>query len=90
MSVTIKLPQFLQYLANDRKEIKVEGTTVGECLKELIKEYPVFKEKLLDDKGKLLRAIDVYVNGQSAYPEELKKKVKDGDELYIMMVIAGG
>lgn len=90
MSVKIKLPQFLQHLAGDQKVVEVNGKTVGECLKGLISQYPMLKEKLFDDNGKLLKPIDVYVNGKSAYPEELAKKVNDGDELYIMLVIAGG
>ena len=29
-------------------------------------------------------------NGESTYPEELAKRVKDGDELNIVLMIAGG
>lgn len=90
MSVTIKLPQFLQHLASDQKVVEVKGKTVGECLNQLVRQYPAVKDRLFDEKGKLLKPVDIYVNGQSAYPEELARKVKDGDELYIMLVIAGG
>lgn len=34
--------------------------------------------------------INIYVNGESAYPEELAKPVKDGDELTIDLIIEGG
>jgi len=38
----------------------------------------------------LLNYVDIYVNQESSYPEELAKPVKDGDELHITMIIAGG
>ena len=38
----------------------------------------------------LLSYIDIYVNRESAYPEELNKPVKDGDELHIVIIIGGG
>ena len=40
--------------------------------------------------GALLDYVTVYVNGESAYPEELARSVNDGDELYIERMIAGG
>ncbi|MBI2979332.1 MAG: MoaD/ThiS family protein [Chloroflexi bacterium] len=32
----------------------------------------------------------IYVNEESAFPEELARPVKDGDELHIVTMIAGG
>ena len=32
----------------------------------------------------------IYINGESAYPGELDKSVKDGDELSMVLIIAGG
>jgi molybdopterin converting factor small subunit len=34
--------------------------------------------------------VEIYVNMESSYPEELAKPVKDGDELYIVIIISGG
>jgi hypothetical protein len=46
--------------------------------------------RLFDKKGKLLSYVDIYVNLESSYPEELAKPVKAGDELSITLMIAGG
>ena len=46
--------------------------------------------KLFDTDGELLAYLDVYVNGESAYPEGLKKPVKDGNELSVILMIGGG
>ena len=70
--------------------VEVEGKTVGDCLDRLIEQFPALKEILFDKKGRLLNIMEVYVNMESAYPEELAKKVKDGDEIHITMMLAGG
>jgi molybdopterin converting factor small subunit len=90
MSVEINIPQFLQHLASDKKSVDVQGRTVGECLGVLVKQYPQLKSWLFNKKGKLLKKLNVYVNGESAYPEELAKPVNDGDKLHLAYLIVGG
>ena len=90
MSVKINIPYFFQHLANGVKTADVNGSTVGECLNNLVKQFPQFEELLLDKNGKLIKYVDVYINEESTYPEELAKPVNDGDELHIMNIIAGG
>ena len=90
MSVTINIPQFLQHLTYDVKIAVVNGRTVGECLRDLVQQLPQLKTLLFTKDGKLLKYLDVYINGESAYPEELAKPVNDGDELHIVKSIVGG
>lgn len=90
MSVKINIPPFLQHLANDVKVAEAKGSTVGECLNDLVNQFPHMEELLFDENGNLVRHVDVYVNGESAYPEDLAKPVNDRDELYILLVIVGG
>jgi molybdopterin converting factor small subunit len=70
--------------------VEVSGRTVGDCLEDLVQQYPGMKEGLFDKKGKLLNVVEVYVNNESAYPEELAKSVKNGDEIQIILMLAGG
>ena len=69
---------------------EVNGNTVGECLKHLVKQFPGIEKELFDKNGKLDSSYDIYVNGESTYPERLAKSVKDGDELSIILIIGGG
>ena len=55
-----------------------------------MKQYPELGNVFLDEKGNLLRSFDVYVNEKSAYPDEMKKPVADGDKLHVVPVIYGG
>jgi sulfur-carrier protein len=88
--VKVVIPQFLtNYTANVR-EVVTRGTTVGECLGDLVRQFPGIRPQLLDENGQLLGQIDVYINRESTFPEELAKIVKDGDEMNIINVISGG
>jgi hypothetical protein len=48
------------------------------------------EKALFAKKDKLLNIVEVYVNHTSAYPNELVKPVKDGDEIHLVVMLAGG
>jgi molybdopterin converting factor small subunit len=80
----------LRHLTGDRATVEVEGDRVGECLADLVEQFPGIEAKLFGQQGKLLNYIEIYVNLESSYPEELEKPVEEGDVLSITMMIAGG
>ena len=90
MSIKINIPWHLRSSTNSMAVVEVNGSTVGECLSHLVKQFPGVEKTLFDENGKLHFYIDLYVNNASAYPEELAKPVKDGDELRILYIIGGG
>ena len=90
MSIKVHIHPSLRHMSDDREVVEVDGINVGECFKNLVAEYPELEEWLFEEKGKVSKYIDIFVNDESAHPEELVKPVKDGDEIYILMQIAGG
>ena len=90
MSAEIELSPIFARYSNNQLNIKVEGSTVGECLNDLLRQFPNLEKMLLNKEGKLQHAYDVYINGESAYPMEMTKPVKDGDKLNIVFIIHGG
>ena len=90
MSIKINIHPVLHYFTDNQDVVEVNGRTVGQCLEHLVAQFPGIKKALFDKEGKLLSYVDVYVNGESAYPEELATPVKDGDELHIAVIISGG
>ena len=90
MGVKINIHKTQRQYTDGQEAVEVQGKTVGECLKALIQKFPPIKESLFDGKGKLLSVVEIYVNMQSAYPDELAKPVKDGDEIHITLMLAGG
>ena len=90
MSVKVNIhSSHRQYTAN-AKTVEVMGRTVGECLDDLISRFPDMKKVLYHQNGKLNTLIEIYLNLESTYPEELKKPVTDGDEIQITLMLAGG
>jgi molybdopterin converting factor small subunit len=90
MSIKIDIPSYLRPFTNNRGVAEVGGSTVGECLNHLVKQFPDLEKMLFAENGELGRSVGIYVNGEDAYPQELARPVKDGDELYLLYVLAGG
>ena len=90
MSIQVKINKIHQRFTNDREAVEVNGHTVSECLKNLVEQFPALEGRLVDKKGKLLNNIEIYVNQESAYPDELAKAVSDGDVIHITQMIDGG
>jgi molybdopterin converting factor small subunit len=90
MAVKVHIHATHRRFTNGLEVVAVEGNTVGECLNQLIKKFPGMEKALFAKKDKLLNIVEVYVNHASAYPNELVKPVKDGDEIHLVIMLAGG
>lgn len=90
MGIKIHIHRTHRQFTNGSEIVEVGGKTVGDCLDHLVKQYPDMREALFDKKRKLLNIIEIYVNMKSAYPDELAKTVSDGDEIYLIFMLAGG
>lgn len=90
MGARIRIHPLLQDLANGQEIVKVDGKNVGECLADLDRQFPGMRENIFDKRGKLLEHIEIFINGKTTSPNELAAPVKDGDELSILMLLAGG
>lgn len=88
--VKINIPSYMQSFTNNMEAVEVNGSTVGKCLSHLVKQFPGMKKQLFSKSGNLFENIIISINGKSAYPEQLAKPVKDGDELNILFIIGGG
>lgn len=90
MGVKINLHVTLRQHTGGQAVLEEKGATVGECLKNLVEKYPGLGPAVFDKKGGLNSVVEIYVNMQSAYPNELAKPMKDGDEMHVTMLLAGG
>jgi len=90
MSVTLILSEYLAAFTDGIEEIDVNGNTIDDCLKDLIKTYPEIKDVIYKKNGKLVPYIATYVNGEDIYPNEQTRAGKDGDRVNVMYMIAGG
>jgi len=63
---------------------------VGDCLNDLVRQFPDIRRVLYTQSGELVRNIDIYVNQKSAYPDEVRQPVSDGDEIHLNLLLMGG
>ncbi len=90
MAVQVHIHATHRQFTNGLEVVEVEGKTVGECLGQLVKQFPGMEKALFTRKDKLLNIVEVYLNHASAYPNELVKPVKEGDEIHLVLMLAGG
>ena len=90
MAVKVNIHTTHRQFTNGLEVVAVEGSTVGECLNHLVKQFPGMEKALFVKKDKLLNIVEVYVNHASAHPNELVKPVQDGDEIHLVIMLAGG
>lgn len=85
MSITLFLSKNLSRIAEGTEGFEVDGKTVGECVNDLISIVPAMRNALFYE-SRLNRTVEVQVNRKSIDEgERLTKKVKDGDEIHIML-----
>jgi molybdopterin converting factor small subunit len=90
LSIKINIHRTHRQFTNGLELVELDGNTVGTCLNNLVRQFPGMGKVLFNKKGKLLNVIEIYVNLKSAYPDELAKQVRDGDNIHITLMIAGG
>jgi molybdopterin converting factor small subunit len=89
IKVNILHPSLRQFTGN-REVVKANGETIGECLDHLARQFPGIEKGLFGKHGQLLNYIYFFVNGKGAYPTDLAKALKEGDELTISLLLPGG
>jgi len=90
MAIRVHVHTTHRQFTNGLEVVEVRGDTVGQCLGHLIQQFPGMEKALFAKKDKLLNIVEVYVNQATAYPDELAKPVKDGDEIHLVVMLAGG
>ena len=90
MAVKVNLHLTLRQFTDGQEMVETDGKTIGECLKNMVKKYPAMESSIFAKNGKLANIVEIYLNHQSAYPNELARPVKDGDEVHITMMLSGG
>ena len=90
MPVKVHIHTTHRRFTNGAEVVAAEGNTVGQCLDHLVKQFPGMGKALFAKKDRLLNTIEIYVNHASAYPNELARPVKDGDDIHLVVMLAGG
>jgi molybdopterin converting factor small subunit len=84
---TVRLRNPLKQLAGDCAEHSVDGATVAELLRELERSQPPLSGWILDERGRVRRHINVFVNGEQAGADT---PVTGADRVDVLPAISGG
>ncbi len=84
---TVVLPGPLSRRTGGEDRIALPGGTAGDVLKALEAAHPDIRGWVLDERGRLRRHVNVFVNSERA---ALDHPVADGDEVYVLQAISGG
>ena len=91
MAVTVRLPTVMRSHAGGQTEVKAEGSTIGEVVDDLIRQFPGIAANLRSPDGGIHRFVNVYVNDDDIrYKGGLEAPVNDGDQVSILPAVAGG
>lgn len=91
MSITVRIPQPLQKITQGKESIEAAGADVKSLLEDLERKFPGIKERLYDEKGKIRRFINIYINEEDVrFLQGEATALKAGDEVSIIPAIAGG
>ena len=91
MPVMVRIPTPLRALTKGSAEVQAKGDTVDDVVQDLERQFPGFRERLVDENGELRRFINLYVNEEDVrFLQGRTTGLKEGDTVSIVPAIAGG
>ena len=88
---TIRIPTPLRTLTAGAEEVTAAGSTIGEVITDLEKNFPGIRARICDDEGKVRRFVNIFANDEDIrFLSNLETPVVDTDEISIIPAIAGG
>jgi molybdopterin converting factor small subunit len=88
LSVVIRVSELLRQYIENRSAVEVKGRTVKECLADLVNKYPALNNQIFDKNGTVL--VLVSHDHEIISKANLDKKIEDGSEIDLTLIIAGG
>jgi len=85
---TVWIPSLLRELAGGQASVRVSGSTLGEIIAALEREYPGIRERLCVGQ-EIHPAIAVHIDGRIA-ALGLRERVQEESEILFLPAVAGG
>ncbi len=87
----LMLTEPVRYLAGGNGELSVEGETVGDVLRNLVKRFPGSGPKLIRGDGSLSAYLIVYLDGRDIRLLQMEQTpVRKDSEIRLTAAMAGG
>jgi MoaD family protein len=87
----VNIPVALRQYTQNKSDVRVEAYTVGELLRKLDSSFPGLSAFIVNESGGLRRYVNIFVNEDDVRSGNgLMTKLKEGDLVSIVPVVAGG
>jgi molybdopterin synthase sulfur carrier subunit len=88
---TIRIPAPLRKLTNNQEEVPATGSSLGDILDALNRNYPGIGERILDEQGEIRRFVNIFLNDEDVrFLQENSTPITESDVISIVPAIAGG
>jgi molybdopterin converting factor small subunit len=84
----VRIPDPLRSYTGRAKVVEAEGGTVDAVLRDLDRQFPGLRFRMVDEQDRIRKHMKVFVNDESV--RDLDTPLTEGDELTIMQALSGG
>jgi molybdopterin synthase sulfur carrier subunit len=85
----VLIPNPLLSYTHDRRAVEACGTTLDELTRDLDRQFPGIRFRIIDEHQRVRRHIKLFVNRDQA-DHDLSTPVGPGDEIMIVAALSGG
>jgi len=88
---SVRIPTPLRRLTQDKDEVDISASNVGELIEKMEQQFPGIKDRLCDESGQVRRFINLYVNNEDIrFLDGTSTSLNEKDIVSIIPAIAGG
>lgn len=84
----VRIPTPLRSYTDQRTTVEAEGETVDAVLRDLDRQFPGLRFRVVDEQGQLRKHMKVFVNEESV--RDLTTPLKPDDDVVLMQALSGG
>jgi len=85
----VLIPNPLLSYTHDRRAVEASGATLDEVTRDLDRQFPGIRFRIIDEHQRVRRHIKLFVNRDQA-DDNLATPLKPGDEIMIVAALSGG
>jgi molybdopterin converting factor small subunit len=84
----VLVPSQLQDYTRNASQVAAKGATVGEALKDLDRQFPGMRFRIVDEQDRIRRHLRIFINEEQIHA--LETPLKPDDRLIILGALSGG
>ncbi len=87
-TIPVRIPTPLRSYTGDQKVVSATGGTLGEVLRDLDRQFPGIRFRVVDEQNQLRKHVNVWLDGERC--RDLAAPLDGVDEVVIMQALSGG